>query len=263
MWRMHGDTSQLKESIPEPTFAGGTVGAMKLANRLRAAIDAKNISHGWVAEEVGMTPGALSAILTGTTRDPSFFTVLAIARAIKEPLSALVDDPSIYWTNEELSRLRETGEWLVKRTNPEHVGSSLEIPPREKGRSRKNVAVYPVAAGGVELYPDAFEMPRKRIPARFKKLYADAVFAVQGESMTGENILPGDLLYVHRTRATAEAIRRIVVCSVDDMILVKRLGTRGRKLILQSAHREHKTMTVDEDSSRFQLIGIVVGTSRT
>lgn len=243
-------------------FAGGTVGAMKLAKRLRAAIDAKNISHGWVAEEVGMTPGALSAILTGTTKDPSFFTVLAIARAISEPLSALVDDPSIFWTNEELSRLRETGEWLVKRTNPEHAGSSLEIPPRQKGRGSQ-LAVHPVAASaGVEIYPDAFEMSKQRIPARFKKLRADSVFSVQGESMTGENIFPSDLLYVHRTRGTAEAIGRIVVCSFDDMILVKRLGTRGRKLILESAHPGHKTMTVDEDSSRFRLIGIVVGTSR-
>jgi SOS-response transcriptional repressor LexA len=236
---------------------------MKLADRLRAAINAKNISHAWVAEEVGMTPGALSNILTGTTNDPSFFTVLAIARAIKEPLSALVDDPSIFWTNEELSRLRETGEWLVKRTTPEHAGDSLEIPPRQKGRSRQADVHAVAASAGVVIYPDAFEMSKQRIPARFRKLNADVVFSVQGESMTGENIFPSDLLYVRRMRATPEAIGRIVVCSVDDMILVKRLGTRGRKLILESAHREHKTMTVDEDSSRFRLIGIVVGTSRT
>ena len=233
-----------------------------IADRLRAAIDAKNISHAWVAEEVGMTPGALSNILTGTTNDPSFFTVLAIVRAINEPLSAIVDDPSIFWTNEELSRLREMGEWLIRRTTPEDVGTLLEIPPRQKGRSRQ-LAVPVAASAGVAFYPDVFELPKRRIPARYKKLHADAVFSVQGESMTGENILPGDFLYVHRTRATAEAVGRIVVCSVDDMILVKRLGTRGRKLILQSAHREHKTMTVDEESSRFRLIGIVVGTSRT
>jgi len=260
---MLGHASQLEESALGTRFAGGTVGAMKLADLLRAAIDAKNISHAWVAEEVGMTPGALSNILTGTTIDPSFFTVLAIARAIKEPLSAIVDDPSIFWTNEDLGRLREAGEWLVKRTTPEHAGTSLEIPPRQKGRS-KQMAVHPVAASaGMVLYPDAFEMPKKSIPAKFRKLHADAVFSVQGESMTGENIHPSDLLYVHRTRATPEAVGRIVVCSVDDMILVKRLRTRGRKLILKSAHPGHKPMTVDEDSSRFRLIGIVVGTSRT
>lgn len=255
--------SQLERNLIGPRFGGGTVGAMKLGERIRAAIDAKNISHAWVAEQVGMTPGALSNILTGVTKDPSFFTVLAIARAIKEPLSAIVDDPHIFWTNEELGRLRENGEWIVKRTAPEHAGTLLEIPPRKKGRSAQ-AKIHQVAAGsGVVLYPDAFEQKKKRIPPRYKAMGADAVFSVQGESMTGENILPSDLLYVHRTRATTEAVGRIVVCTVDDMILVKRLGTRGRKLLLKSAHPGHKVMDVDENSSRFRLIGIVVGTSRT
>jgi SOS-response transcriptional repressor LexA len=236
---------------------------MTLGDRIRAAIEAKHMSQAGVAEEVGMTPGALSNILTGTTTDPSFFTVLAIARVLKEPLSALVDDPRIFWTNEELSRLRETGEWLVKRTTSEHAGTPVEIPPRKKGRKVKSESrIHAVAAGaGMVLYPDAFEMPRARIP-RSKK-HANAVFSVQGESMTGENILPGDLLFVHRTRDAAAAIGRIVVCTVDDMILVKRLKTRGRKLILESSHPDHKPMTVDEESSRFRLIGVVVGTSRT
>jgi SOS-response transcriptional repressor LexA len=236
---------------------------MTLGERLRAVIDAKNLTHAWVAAEVGMTKTALSNILTGTSKDPSFFTVLAIARVIKEPLSAIVDDPSIFWTNEELDRLRETGDWLVRRTSPETAGTPVEIPPRKKGRATR-ATVLPVAASAdMEIYPDAFEMPKRRIPKRYAKLHANAVFSVQGESMTGENIHPSDLLYVHRTKATAEAIGRIVVCTVDDMILVKRLSTRGRKLILSSAHPGHKPMTVDEDSSRFRLIGIVVGTSRT
>jgi SOS-response transcriptional repressor LexA len=236
---------------------------MTLGERIRAAIDAKNLTHAWVAAEAGITKTALSNILTGASEDPSFFTVLAIARVIKEPLSAIVDDPSIFWTNEELNHLRETGDWLVKRTSREHAGSPVEIPPRKKGR-RKVTAAFPVAAGpGVTLYPDAFEQPKRRIPARYRNQHADAVFSVQGESMTGESIFPGDLLYVHRTRATAEAIKRIVVCTVDDMILVKRLVARGRKLVLESAHPGYKPMVVDENSSRWRLIGVVIGTSRT
>jgi SOS-response transcriptional repressor LexA len=254
---------QLEQHLGGPSFGGGTVGAMTLGERLRAVIDAKNLTHAWVADEVGMTKTALSNILTGTSKDPSFFTVLAIARVIKEPLSAIVDDPSIFWTNEELGRLRDTGQWLVERTSREHPGTPIEIPPRKKGR-RKAMGAFPVAAGpGVTLYPDAFEQPKQRIPKRYTQLHADAVFSVQGESMTGENIFPGDLLYVHRTRATAEAIGRIVVCTVDDMILVKRLATRGRKLVLKSAHQGYKPMVVDENSSRWRLIGIVIGTSRT
>lgn len=260
---MSSDLSKLEESFGSLPFRGSTVGVMTLGERIRAAIDAKNKSHAWVAEEVGMTPAALSNILTGVTHDPGFFTVLAIARAIDEPLSAIADDPSIFWTNEELGRLREAGEWMVKRTTRETAGSMLEIPPRRKGRARQAAIQPAVASPGVDVYPDAFELPKKRIPKRFTKLKADAVFSVRGESMTGENIHPTDLLYVRRTRATADAIGQIVVCSVDDMILVKRLSTDGRNLILSSAHPGHEPMTVDEDSSRFRLIGIVVGTSRT
>jgi SOS-response transcriptional repressor LexA len=255
--------SQVEHEVAATLFPGATVGEMSLGDRIRAAIDAKNKSHAWVAEEVGMTPGALSNILTGVTHDPGFFTVLAIARAIDEPLSAIVDDPTIFWTNEELGRLRETAEWLGKRTTREHAGKPLDIPIRRKGRSRRTM-VHPVAASpGVAIYPDAFELPKQRIPKRYKALHADAVFSVQGDSMIGENILPTDLLYVHRTAAAREAIGQIVVCSVDDMLLVKRLATRGRKILLKTANRRYKAMVIDENSSRFRLIGIVVGTSRT
>jgi len=236
---------------------------MTLGQRLRAAIDAKHKSHAWVAEEAGITRASLSDILTGKTSDPGIFIVLAIVRAIEEPLSAIVDDPLVFWTADELERLRETGAWLVERTTREHAGTALEIPPQKKSRA-STAKVHPVAAGpGRMLYPDAFELPRRRIPVKYARLGADAVFSVNGESMTGEGILPSDLLYVHRTPQTKEAIGRIVVCTVDDMVLVKRLRTRGRRLLLESAHSDHPPMLVDERSSRFRLIGIVVGTSRT
>lgn len=241
---------------------------MTLGERIRAAIDAKHMSHSWVAEEVGITPASLSNILNGYTKDPRFFTVLAIARVIGEPLSALVDDPLLIWKNEELAKLRELGGWLVTRATPETAGAPLQVPPRKKKSRKKSPSaqsqVLPVAAtsGGV-VYPGAFELQRKRIPAKYKDLGADAVFSVLGESMTGENIEPGDLLYVRRTPETRSAIGSIVVCEVDDMILVKRLRTSGRKLLLVSAHSGHSTMTIDEDAARFKLIGVVVGTSPT
>jgi SOS-response transcriptional repressor LexA len=236
---------------------------MTLGERLRAAIDARKLSHAWVAEEVGMTAASLSSILTGKTTDPSFFTVLAIARVIGEPISALVDDPLHIWTNEELGRLIESGRWLYERATRERAGRPLDIPPRKKARPVR-AQVHPVAAsaGGV-VYPDAFELPQKRIPARYSRMNADSVFSVRGDSMTGEAIFPGDLLYVRRTPQIDAAIGKIVVCVVEDMLLVKRLATRGEQLVLASAHPDHPPMMVDENSSRFHLIGIVVGTSRT
>ncbi|HYI07499.1 MAG TPA: S24 family peptidase [Thermoanaerobaculia bacterium] len=260
MRRPYGEPAR---HLSEPNFAGGTVGAMTLGERLRAAIDAKGKSHAWVAEEVGITPASLSAILTGKTADPSFFTVLAIARAIEEPLSAIVDDPLVFWNAEELGRLGDIGGWLVERTTRERAGQPLGIPPRKKFQTLRT-KVHPVAAtsGGV-LDPDAFELSSRRIPPKYARMRANAVFSVSSESMTGEGIFPGDLLYVHRTPETGDALGRIVVCTLDEMILVKRIRTRGRKLVLESANPAHEPMVFDENSSRFRLIGIVVGTSRT
>ena len=121
--------------------------------------------------------------------------------------------------------------------------------------------VLPVAASpGIDLYPDAFEVRKRRIPAKYKQ--ANAIYSVRGESMTGADIFPGDLLYVHRTSEPREALNRIVVCAVDDMILVKRLRVRQRSLVLESANPAFAPLGVDENSSRFRLIGIVVGSSR-
>jgi transcriptional regulator with XRE-family HTH domain len=246
---------------PDATaLAGGTVTPMTLGEKLRGAIERKKRSQVSVAEEVGITPASLSAILTGKTADPGFFTILAIARAIDEPLSAIVDDPLTIWSSGDLARLADFGEWALERTVRTSAGTPLEIPPRRKfGMTAKEL---PVAAGpGVVLYPDAFEVRRKRIPARFQ--HANAVFSVQGESMTGAEIFPGDLLYVYRTAEPREALNRIVVCAVDDMILVKRLRVRGRMLVLESANPAFAPLGVDETSSRFRLIGIVVGSSRS
>lgn len=255
--------SQAEQYPIEPRFAGGTVGAMTLGERLRAAIDAKNKSHAWVAEEVGITRASLSSILTGKTADPSFFTVLAIARVIGEPLSAIVDDPLIYWRADELERLRESGEWIVERTARRGAGTPLTIPPRRKMRSGRQAVLPAVATPDAVIYADAFELPRRRIPARHARAGADAVFSVRGESMTGEKIHPGDLLYVRRTANVADAIGRIVVCTVDGVPVVKRLRTRGRKVVLESASEGVEPWVIDESSARFRLIGVVIATART
>lgn len=249
-----------KPENPNPEPAGPS---MTLGERLRAAIDAKNKSYAWVAGEVGMTPAALSNILTGATTDPSFFTVLAIARAIGEPLSAIVDEPNIFWMNQELNRLREIGGWLVERTALDHAGTPLEIPSRKRKRiAEENVFVAAaIPRGGRK--SDAFEQPNRRITARYKRMGAETVFFVEGESMTGENIFPTDLLYVQRTKEPIDAIGRIVVCAVDDLILVRRLDVRGSTLRLEGANPGIEPVVLDESSSRFQLFGIVIGTSLT
>src|SRR5437016_5320638 len=105
---------------------------MKLGERIRELVDAKNLTHSWVAVEAGMTPTAFSRILKGVTADPSFFTVLSIARVIKEPISAIAGDAPNIWSNEDLERLASDSTWVAARIRRNESGSLLEVPPRRK-----------------------------------------------------------------------------------------------------------------------------------
>ena len=235
---------------------------MHLGERLRALIDQKNLAHRWVAEEVGITPQTLSHILDGTTQDPSFFIIYGIAVAIKEPLSAIVGDSPFIWTQDDLDRLAEQGGWIVEKLKGRQAVTPLSIPARRKPGSSP-AKVTPVAAtprSGLE--PAAFELPSKPIPPKMKDARATRVFRVVGESMTGAGYEDGDLVYVRPQREPQSAVGKIVVCMVDGTPLLKRLRTRGRKLVLESAHPGHPPMLVDEESERFKLVGIVVGKSR-
>jgi SOS-response transcriptional repressor LexA len=226
---------------------------------MRTIIDAKNISHAWVAGEIGMTPATLSNILNSKTADPSFFTVYAIARLIEEPLSAFVDDSPLTWLDSEHARLRETAEWIIEKTSRAegHGWEPLEIPKRRKRKTRP--IVRPAAATpDAEVTIDAIRLRRHTIPKDYRQRGVDMVFSVVGDSMTGADIHPGDLLYVASTTDIAAAVGKNIVCMVDNDTLIKRLTTRGRKLVLNSANRKHPKKVIDEDSERFTLIGIVI-----
>jgi transcriptional regulator with XRE-family HTH domain len=233
---------------------------MKLGERIRELVDAKNLTHSWVATEAGMTPTTFSRIITGETEDPSFFAILRIALVINEPISAIAGDAPQIWSNEDLARLGENSRWAAARAAASRSATILEIPTREKSSGPKRVV--PVAAnplGGLE--PESFELPDARIPAALRKRGADTVFQVVGDSMVGAGYHEGDRVYVASTRDVASAANKIVVCTVDGTPLLKRLRIEGRTLVLESANPNDARRTIDEDSERFRLRGIVVGRS--
>lgn len=62
--------------------------------RLRAAIKRTGRKHSDVAWRAGITPVTLSRILNAPTCNPYFGTIVRLARAIDEPLSALASEPA-------------------------------------------------------------------------------------------------------------------------------------------------------------------------
>jgi transcriptional regulator with XRE-family HTH domain len=232
---------------------------MKLGERIRELVDAKNLTHSWVAVEAGMTPTTFSRILNGETEDPSFFTILRIALVLNEPISAIAGDAAEVWSNEDLERLAADSAWAASRAVVRtRTSTNLDMPARAKSSGPKRV--LPVAAdrrGALE--PESFELPDARIPAEFRRRGADTVFSVIGDSMTGAGYNEGDIVYVASTRDVRAAANKIVVCTIDGVPLLKLLRIDDLKNVLESAHPAHPPRVIDEDAERFRLRGIVVG----
>lgn len=231
---------------------------MRLGERIRELVDAKNLTHSWVAIEAGMTPTSFSRILNGDTEDPSFFTILRIARVINEPISAIAGDAAQIWSNHELERLADDSTWAAARAARTSPSMLLDIPPRSRSKGPKQIV--PVAANRQgSLEPESFELPSAEIPAEFQKRGADTVFSVIGDSMIEAGYQEGDTVYVASTRDVRSAENKIVVCTVDGVPLLKRLVLRDGAILLESAHPKHPPRTINEDTERFRLRGIVVG----
>ncbi len=83
---------------------------------------------------------------------------------------------------------------------------------------------------------------------------------VQGESMIGAHILPGDHALVRR-QATAEA-GDIVVALVNDEATVKRIHFRPDEVILQAENPAVPSIHVKKGEKSFQILGKVIGILR-
>lgn len=79
---------------------------------------------------------------------------------------------------------------------------------------------------------------------------------VQGESMTGAGLLPGDTVVVEaRSEARPGAI---VVASIDGETTVKRLARRHGRLVLQPENDAYPELA----PASFEIVGVVVGSFR-
>ena len=83
---------------------------------------------------------------------------------------------------------------------------------------------------------------------------------VQGESMMGAHIMPGDYALVRR-QATAES-GEIVVALVNDEATIKRVLFKKDVIVLQPEHPTMPPIQVRRGEKNFQIIGKVVGILR-
>ena len=154
---------------------------------------------------------------------------------------------------EHLERLVEEGR-LAKRAGR---ARGYRLPSTE--RSGPPPALIPllgrVQAGGLNA---AIEHLEDYIPVQERS--AEDLFGlrVQGESMTGAGILPGDIVLVRRQQTANSG--EIVVALVGDEATVKRLRLRDRRVELHPANPDFDVIVPDPDE--LTLLGKVVEVRR-
>ena len=85
-----------------------------------------------------------------------------------------------------------------------------------------------------------------------------ALLTVTGDSMIDIGIFSGDLLIVERTESAKD--RDIVIVSLDDEVMVKRLHIKGDQALLISENKDHPPINIiDRD---YRIIGVVKNSIR-
>jgi len=209
--------------------------------RLRSAVAKSGKKHSAVARDAGIAPETLSRILNAVHAQPSFDTVVRIARAVGENVGWLLDERGFALSTEEQRQLRKVVRFLDDAVN----GASSHR------RDTPEPNALPARAPEVE------------IPRTFGIRGARIAYEVVGDAMIGAGIADGDLLFVKPTRSTREAGGRVVVCRVDGADFVRVLDTRAGRTSLLSRNDRYPPMEIAEGTSQFELIGIVVGRSGT
>jgi repressor LexA len=91
-----------------------------------------------------------------------------------------------------------------------------------------------------------------------KKVYG---LKVQGDSMIGDGILPGDYIFVKKQLNAADG--EIVVAMIDDEATVKRVYFEGKRVRFQPSNpRMAPIYVAEEDFRSTMILGVVVGVYR-
>lgn len=113
-----------------------------------------------------------------------------------------------------------------------------------------------------ETYDDDPEPRRYEVPAEFHRPHV-AGFEVVGDSMSGDGIVSGDIVFTRPPRDEVDVEGEIVVCRVDGYRHLKRLFYRQDGIELVSSAPKRRSWKLDPDSHSFEVLGLVTGRTGT
>jgi SOS-response transcriptional repressor LexA len=244
---------------------------MDIASRLLDLLRQRGLTQSRLAELAGIPNETLNRIARGRTKNPGVLTLSKIANALGGTVGWFLEERGFEFSSDdrvELRRLVTWGEGILKATQPERTdlqppnAAAVRLGRRPPVRSpRRDRPTRVSATDWRDSFGDRREEQEVDIPEEFAARGATLVFRAEGESMVGEHIDDGDLLYVREEPDPRHARGRIVVCVVSGSPYVKRLEFVGRKIRLVSANERFAPMVFDEDSVEWSLVGIVLGWS--
>lgn len=223
---------------------------MSLGDRIRAAIDASGEKDFVIAGAARISTTTLSNIVRGVTQDPSISVVAAIADALGESVDALLGRTGHPLLKQERQTLTNAAHILLDRVVPqpnEQKVRSDRMAPRSRKRTESAVVSDVAATPNRQIFTDVREIRRFPIPRDLRNRGVRRVFRVDGDSMIGDGIQHGDILFVRTNVTLEQANNQIVVCRHGDDEMVKRLrvnadrhrdaAKRQRQVQAADAHR--------------------------
>jgi repressor LexA len=148
-----------------------------------------------------------------------------------------------------------------RREHGNVISLASRIAARDAGRTVEVPIVGRVAAGQPILAEERIE-DTVQVDSFFlgtgKKVYG---LKVQGDSMIGDGILPGDYIFVKKQLHAQDG--EIVVAMIDDEATVKRVYFEGERVRFQPSNPRMAPIYVREaDFKSTMILGVVVGVYR-
>lgn len=154
---------------------------------------------------------------------------------------------------------------LILRRRGRARGITLPAQPERSARGRRafpDSRALPIlgriAAGGPLLAAENLEGSLDA--GTLLRARPDFALRVQGESMRGAGILPGDLVLVQRDADPRDG--EIVVALIGDEATVKRIYRERDRVVLRPENPDFEPIRIDESSPPLRLLGRVVGVYR-
>jgi len=209
------------------------VPVVRWRERLRVAIDASGRTQNAIAAAAGVTPETLSRVLNGVHAHPAFDTVVRITHAVGESVGSLLDEPAFSLDGEQRAEVRRVISYL---------NAAVAMSPTVDALSAPNALPHRTA----------------EVPRLYYQRGARLAFQAVGDSMVEAGILDGDLLFVAPSRALRDASKRIIICRLAGICLLKQLELRAGRMRLVSCNPRYAPIAVEEEDD-LHLIGIVIG----